>query len=90
MSQQKKKAVAEKLINLVSTEAAKIPDFRPKNGHKKIPLHDAIMCGLAVMHLKYPSLLQFDQDCLNDENKLHNLKALYNAQQVPPFFWCHL
>ena len=83
MSQPNKKTVAEKLINLVSAEASKIPDFRPKNNHKKIPLHDAIMCGLAVMHLKYPSLLQFDRDCVKNADKLHNLKALYNVQQVP-------
>ena len=78
-----KKALAEKLITLVSKEAAKIPDFRPKNNHEKISLHDAVMCGLAVMHLKYPSLLKFDQDCLNDADKLHNLKALYAVEKVP-------
>ena len=32
--------------------------------HDKIALHDAVMSGLAVMHLKYPSLLAFDQDCV--------------------------
>ncbi|WBA82187.1 hypothetical protein [Endozoicomonas sp. GU-1] len=79
----KNKALAEKLISLVSKEAAKIPDFRPKNNHAKISLHDAVMCGLAVMHLKYPSLLKFDQDCLNDADKLHNLKSLYGVEQVP-------
>ncbi len=35
------------------------------------------------MHLKYPSLLKFDQDCLNDADKLHNLKALYAVEKVP-------
>ena len=78
-----KKALADKLINIVSKEAAKIPDYRPKNRHKKISLHDAIMSGLAVMHLKYPSLLRFDEDCKEKPDKLKNLKALYGVEQVP-------
>ncbi|WP_209276324.1 transposase [Thalassotalea sp. G20_0] len=59
-----RKTVAEKLISIVSKEAAKIPDFRPGKSQDAISLHDAIMSGLAVMHLKYPSLLQFDRDCV--------------------------
>ena len=46
-------------------------------------MHDAIMSGLAVMHLKYPSLLKFDQDCASNADKLHNLKALYGVNRVP-------
>ncbi len=85
MSSTKKqqKALAEKLISVVSKEAAKVPDFRPVNNHDKIALHDAIMCGLAVMHLKYPSLLKFDQDCVQNTDKIHNLKSLYNVNRVP-------
>lgn len=83
MAPSNKKALADKLINIVSKEAAKIPDHRPNNGHKKIPLHDAIMSGLAVMHLKYPSLLRFDEDCKEKPDKLNNLKALYGVEQVP-------
>ena len=65
-----RKAIAEKLIGIVSKEARKVPDYRPDNGHDKISLHDAIMCSLAVMHLKYPSLLQFDRDCKKNADKL--------------------
>ena len=83
MASLNKKAIAEKLIEIVSKEARKVPDYRPDNGHDKIPLHDAIMCGLAVMHLKYPSLLQFDRDCKEHADKLHNLKSLYNVENVP-------
>lgn len=83
MASSNKKAIAEKLIEIVSKEAKKIPDYRPDNAHDKIPLHDAIMCGLAVMHLKYPSLLQFDRDCKEHADKLHNLKSLYNVENVP-------
>ena len=64
-------------------EAKKVPDYRPDNSHDKISLHDAIMCGLAIMHLKYPSLLQFDRDCKENADKLHNLKSLYGVDNVP-------
>ncbi len=67
-----RKTVAEKLISIVSKEAAKIPDFGPRKSQDAIPLHDAIMSGLAVMHLKYPSLLQFDRDCVKNKETLVN------------------
>ena len=38
---------------------AKIPD---KKLNCSIPLVDHLMSGMAVFGLKYPSLLQFDQD----------------------------
>ena len=78
-----RKTVAEKLISIVSKEAAKIPDFRPRKSQDAIPLHDAIMSGLAVMHLKYPSLLQFDRDCVKKPDKLRNMKTLYGVGRVP-------
>lgn len=78
-----RKTVAEKLITIVSKEASKIPDFRKRLNEDSIPLHDAIMSGLAVMHLKYPSLLQFDRDCVKKPSKLRNLKSLYRVGQVP-------
>ena len=77
-----KNALVEKLIKLISNEVSKIPDHRGLNNHQKISLHDAIMCGLAVMHLKYPSLLKFDQDCARDKENLHNLASLYRIKQV--------
>ena len=38
------------------------PDERTNQIAHKISLHDAIMAAFAVMHLKYPSLLAFDND----------------------------
>lgn len=78
-----RKTTAKKLITIVSKEASKIPDLRKRAGENTISLHDAIMSGLAVMHLKYPSLLQFDRDCVKKPNKLHNMKSLYGVTQVP-------
>ena len=58
MPASKRKTVAEKLISIVSKEVAKIPDYRKRVGPDSISLHDAIMSGFAVMHLKKPSLLE--------------------------------
>lgn len=77
-----KKAIADDLISLVSKQAAQIPDRRPSKLDDKIPLHDAVMSALAVMHLKYPSLLQFDKDRLEPESR-SNLKSLYHVNKVP-------
>ena len=38
----------------------KVPDQR--SGKSEIPLVDALMSGLAVFGLKYPSLLKFDEE----------------------------
>ncbi|WBA83551.1 hypothetical protein [Endozoicomonas sp. GU-1] len=40
------------------------------------------MSGLAVMHLEYPSLLQFDRDCVKKPDKLRNMKSLYGVGRV--------
>lgn len=49
-----------------------------------ISLPDCLMSGVAMFGLKYPSLLQFDED-FRDENAIlqHNLKSLYGIEQVP-------
>ena len=47
-----------------------------------IPLVDHLMSGLAVFGLKYPSLLQFDQD-QNVELTRTNLHNLYGIEQAP-------
>jgi hypothetical protein len=51
---------------------ANIPDQKP---NCSIPLVDHLMSGMAVFGLKYPSLLQFDQD-QNDEIIRANLQTL--------------
>ena len=48
----------------------------------KFTLADALMSGLAVFGLKYPSLLRFDGD--QDEPIIrHNLKTLYGVDLAP-------
>ena len=41
------------------------------------------MSGIAMFGLKYPSLLQFDQDTRNNERVQHNLKSLYQVERAP-------
>jgi hypothetical protein len=44
---------------------------------------DVAMSGLAVFHLKYKSLLQFDLDYHTNDRARHNLKTLYHVENAP-------
>ena len=46
-----------------------------------LALSDCLMLGLAIFGLKYPSLLQFDQD-RNDALTQSNLKSLYGIERA--------
>lgn len=48
-----------------------------------IPTIDCYMSGLAVFHLKYPSLLQFEQARLDEPRTRANLKTLYGIERAP-------
>jgi len=48
----------------------------------EISLVDCLMSGLAIFGLKYPSLLQFDQE-KDGEEICHNLKTLYGIEKTP-------
>ncbi len=82
MPASQKKALADDLIQVVSDQAAKIPDPRPNQIDDKIPLHDAVMSALAMFHLKFSSLLQFDEDRREPEIE-YNLNTLYRVGKVP-------
>lgn len=56
---------------------------RDSRGAKcEISLSDCLMSGLALFGLKYPSLLQFDED-QEEEVIRHNLKSLYHVENAP-------
>lgn len=58
-----------------------IPDHRTE-GFSFISIADALMSGLAVFGLKFPSLLQFDQQ--KEEKQIqNNLKQLYEIKNIP-------
>ncbi len=56
-----------------------IPNDKLNRG---ISLTDCLMSGMAVFGLKYPSLLQFDQD-QNTDLIRSNLKSLYGIERAP-------
>lgn len=58
-----------------------IADHRQRRG--SITLPDALMSGLAVFSLKYPSLLKFDQGYAIEEALRHNLRTLYGIDKAP-------
>ena len=71
---------APSLLGAIRGVFSRIPDHR--TGPTKFTLADALMSGLAVFGLKYPSLLKFDED--QDEPVIrHNLKTLYGVDQAP-------
>jgi hypothetical protein len=68
------------LLGVIRAEFATIGDTR---GGCTIPLVDALMSGLAVFGLKYPSLLQFDQDYHTEARIRGNLQRLYGVDKAP-------
>jgi hypothetical protein len=58
----------------------KVADHRP--GKVEIAWVDALMSGLAVFGLKYPSLLKFDEE-RQEESVRHNLSHLYGVERAP-------
>lgn len=67
---------ADALIQLLGNLFAAIPDTHAD--HASITWRDALLSGLALFHLKSPSLLAFDQ-----QRTEGNLKAIYHIQRVP-------
>jgi hypothetical protein len=58
----------------------RVPDHR--SGKVEIALVDALMSGLAVFGLKYPSLLKFDEE-RQEASVRHNLSSLYGVERAP-------
>jgi hypothetical protein len=58
----------------------RVPDHR--SGKVEIALVDALMSGLAVFGLKYPSLLKFDEE-RQEASVRHNLSRLYGVERAP-------
>ena len=67
------------LLQVLRQGFEKIPEKSP---HCKIPLADHLMSGMALFILKYPSLLQFDQNRSCEQTKA-NLKTLYKVNHIP-------
>jgi len=76
---------APALLKGIRKSFEKIKDFRKRKTEYTLP--DVLMSGLAVFGLKYPSLLQFDND--RDAPRLkHNLRTLYGIEDKAPSDSC--
>jgi hypothetical protein len=73
MGKLRKKLPAPGLLATVRKSFRPIVDSRREGS--PISLADALMSGLAVFSLKYPSLLQFDRQ-RDDPAEAHNLRTL--------------
>ena len=68
------------LLLLIRNYFSTLEDTRKKD--VKISLVDAIMSAFAMFHMKYSSLLKFDEG-RNDEATKHNLETLYSIKESP-------
>lgn len=68
------------LVKTIGQCFKRIPDQRRD---PEIALPDALMSGVAVFGLKYPSLLKFDEAREHEVTVRHNLKTLYGVERAP-------
>lgn len=68
------------LIQAISKQFFTIKDHRNKN--VDISINDALMSAFAMLSLKYPSLLKFDED-RRKSKKARNLKSVYQIEKIP-------
>ena len=68
---------------LLSRVRCQYEKLKGDNEATRFKLVDCLMSGLAMFGLKYPSLLQFDEDSREDERIRYNLKQLYGIEEAP-------
>jgi hypothetical protein len=76
----RKQLSAPGLLQTIRQTFEAVPEHR--HDRSQIPLTDALMSGLAVFGLKYPSLLKFDE-AYHEGVIRHNLKTLYGVERAP-------
>jgi hypothetical protein len=81
MKVMKKHVSMPSLLRRTRQQFAKVPD--KESSRARLSLADCLMTGLAVFSLKYPSLLQFDDDYNSEEIIRHNLATLYDVAKAP-------
>ena len=65
-------------VDVIKSDFSKIPDHRR---NPSIPLEDALTAGFAIFHLKYPSLLKFEEAAFG--SNAHNIRRVYSIKNVP-------
>jgi hypothetical protein len=83
-SVEKKQLSAKGMLVKIRSIFEKVPEPArdPRGIKSEISLSDCLMSGVAVFGLKFPSLLQFDEE-REDETIRHNLKTLYHVEDAP-------
>ena len=76
----RKNLCADNLISIIYQTFQKIPDPIDLQSKASISFTDVLMSGLAVFGLKFPSLLQYDQ---NGKTLEQNLLNLYHIKRPP-------
>jgi len=76
----RKNLCADSLISTIYNHFKRIPDPREFNTKSSILFTDILMSGLAIFSLKFPSLLQYDQ---NRKTLDQNLLNLFHINQPP-------
>jgi hypothetical protein len=67
-------------LSIIQKHFSQIPDSRQRK--TGLSLQDCLLSAFAMFNLKYPSLLQFDEDS-RKELVLNNLKMSFGIQRVP-------
>ena len=85
IDQTRKHLSATSLLTTVKACFSKITvsRLRVKRTENPIKLSDCLMSALAIFGLKIPSLLKFDTEHRHNPAKLHNIKKLYQVEQIP-------
>lgn len=69
--------------HLINTIRTSIQQSLPEqSSNKTYATTDCVLSAFAMFHLKYPSLLQFDEARRN-QHKIRNIKAIYGLDRVP-------
>lgn len=85
MAQSRKHLSAKGLLSLVREKFKDIDQPRDiaKRSANPIKLIDCLMSGLAIFGMKFPSLLQFEEQAKEGGITKRNLRTLYQVDQVP-------
>jgi hypothetical protein len=70
------------LLEFIGGHLKKVPDHRDP-WRIEIPLKDFLMSGFAMFSLKFPSLLQFEEEMRAKKRLSSELTALYQISRVP-------
>ena len=70
------------LIGTLRERFAAVPDAR-RRGSVRHAMADALGAAFAMFHLKFPSMLGFDDAAHADPRLIHNLSTLYRLDSVP-------